>query len=310
LGDDAAMGEVFLGREAIGDGLPRHELRRWYRPLFRGVYMPKRATPTLHDRAVGAWLTTDRQGVIAGVAASALHGAKWVDEREPVEILVGERRRQTGLIVRMDRLAADAVTTAADLPVTTPARTAFDLGRYQKRSIAIGRLDALMRAAPFHEDEVAMSMRRYGPVRGVRQLRELLPLVDAGAESLKESWLRLLLIDNGFPIPETQIPLFDDGDEPFTWLDMGWRHIQLAVEYDGDQHRTDRPQYVKDMRRIPKIDRCGWGLIRVINEDRPFEILARVYEAWLRRGGAEIDKMAQFTRTFAPERRFGRNRVA
>ena len=98
--------------------------------------------------------------------------------------------------------------------MTTPARTAFDLGRYQERSVAIGRLDALMRAAPFRDDEVTMLLRRYGPVRGVRQLRALLPLVDPGAESLKESWLRLLLIDNGFPKPETQIPVFD-GDEPF-----------------------------------------------------------------------------------------------
>ena len=67
-----------------------------------------------------------------------------------------------------------------------------------------------------------------------------------GAASPKESWLRLLLIDNGFPIPETQIPVLD-GHVPFAFLDMGWRHIQLAVEYDGDQHRTDRPQYVKDI---------------------------------------------------------------
>jgi hypothetical protein len=304
------MGEVFLGREAMGNGLPRHELRRWYRPLFRGVYVSKRATPTLHDRAVGAWLTTDRQGVIAGVVASGLHGADWVDDRETVEVLAGERRRQSGLIIRMDRLGVDEITTAVDLPVTTPARTAFELGRYQKRSIALGRLDALMRAAPFREDDVEMLMRRYGPVRGVRQLRELLSLVDAGAESLKESWLRLLLIDNGFPIPETQIPVFDGGYEPFTHLDMGWRHIQLAVEYDGDQHRTSRTQYVKDIRRIPRVERCEWGVIRVINEDRPSEILSRVYEAWLRRGGTEIDKMAQFTRTFAPERRFGRNWVA
>src|SRR5258705_11785668 len=74
------MGEVFLGREAMGDGLPRHELRRWYRPLFRGVYMAKRATPSLADRTLGAWLTSDRAGVIAGVAASALHGAAWVDD--------------------------------------------------------------------------------------------------------------------------------------------------------------------------------------------------------------------------------------
>jgi hypothetical protein len=290
----------------MGDGLPRHELRRWYRPVFRGVYAEKRARLTLADRALGAWLTTDRQGIVAGIAASALHGADWVDDAEPIEILVDDRRRQSGLVVRMDRIADDEITVVADLPVTTLARTAFDLGRYQKRSAAIGRLDALMRAAPFSADDVDLLMRRYGPVRGVRQLRELLPLVDPGAASLKESWLRLLLIDNGFPVPETQIPILDI-DVPFAFLDMGWRHIQLSVEYDGDQHRTDRPQYVKDTRRHPKIAKRGWEVIRVIAEDREPEILSRVYEAWLRRGGAEIDKMARFTRTFPPKREFGRN---
>ena len=119
-----AMGEVFLGREAMGDGLSRHELRRWYRPLFRGVYISKWSTPTLTDRVVGAWLTSDRSGIIAGVAASALHGAKWVDHTEPVELLVDDRRRQQGLIIRMDRVADDEVMTVDDLPVTTPARTA------------------------------------------------------------------------------------------------------------------------------------------------------------------------------------------
>ncbi|WP_413467160.1 hypothetical protein [Mycolicibacterium sp. 120270] len=300
------MGEVFLGREALGDGLPRHDLRRWYRPIFRGVYVPKASIPSLQDRTMGAWLTSNREGVIAGVAASARHGADWVDDDHPIEILVDERRRQPGLVVRMDRVAADEVVTVDGLPVTTRARTAFDLGRYQKRSLALGRLDALMRAAPFSDADVTMLMRRYGPVRGVRQLRELLPLVDGGAASLKESWVRLVLIDNDFPIPETQIPVFD-GDEPFAFLDMGWRDIQLAVEYDGDQHRTDRLQYVKDARRIPKIERRGWEVIRVLKEDTRNEILARVYEAWLRRGGAEIDKMAAFTRTFPPDRWFGRN---
>jgi len=110
------MGEVFLGREALGDGMPRHELRRWYRPLFRGVYIPKRATPTLADRAVGAWLTSDRRGVIAGVAASALHGADYVDNDVPIEILVDDRRRQPGLLVRMDRVAGDEIANVVGLP--------------------------------------------------------------------------------------------------------------------------------------------------------------------------------------------------
>ena len=299
------MTEVFLGREALADGLPRHELRRWYRPIFRGVYMPKSASPSLHDRAVGAWLTSDRTGVITGAAASALHGAKWVDDREPIEMLVNERRRQSGLVIRMDRVGAEEVTNVGELMVATPARTAYDLARYQRRYLAIGRLDALMRAAPFSDDEVMALMHRYGPVRGVRQLRELLPLIDPGSESLKESWLRQWLVDNGFPKPETQIPVFD-GDEPFAFLDMGWRDLLLAVEYDGDQHRTERSSYVKDARRLPKIARRGWEVIRVINEDHPREILRRVYEAYLLRGGAEIDKMAWATPTFAPKRWFGR----
>lgn len=65
------MTEIFLGNEALGEGLSRHELRRWYRPLFRGVYMPTGAKPSLGDRTLGAWLTTNRTGVVAGVAAAA-----------------------------------------------------------------------------------------------------------------------------------------------------------------------------------------------------------------------------------------------
>ena len=233
------MTEVFLGREALGAGMSRHELRRWYHPIFRGVYVPNGSTPTLADRTLGAWLTSDRTGVIAGAAASAVHGAKWVDHTEPIEILLGERRRQSGLIVRTDRISVDEVEDLDGLTVTTPARTAFDLGRYQKRYTAIGRLDALLRAAPYSADEVMVLMQRYGPVRGIRQLRELLPLVDPGAESPMESRWRLIFIDNGFPIPETQVPVLDDAGEPFAYLDMGWRDIQMAVEYDGEQHRTD-----------------------------------------------------------------------
>jgi uncharacterized protein DUF559 len=302
--------EVFLGQEALGDGLPRHVLRTFYKPLFRGVYVPKRATPDLHDKTVGAWLTSNRAGVVAGLAASALHGADWVDDDEPIELLIQERRRQRGLTIRMDRVADDEIMTIAGLPVTNPARTAFDVGRYRERYDAIGRLDALMRSAPFRAADVTALIQRYGSVRGVRQLRELLPLVDRGAASLKESWLRLALIDGGLPVPETQIPILDEDGVEFAFVDMGWRAIKLAVEYDGDQHRTSRPQYVKDMRRIPKIEKRGWEVIRVISEDRQAEVVARVREAYARRGGTEIDEMARRTRTSSPVCSFGRDWVA
>jgi len=300
------MAEVFLAREALGEGMPRNDLRRWYRPMYRGVHVGRWERPTLQDRILGAHLTTGRTGVIAGVAASALHGAAWVGDAEPVEVLVRNRRRQAGLIVRQDRIADDEIVRVAGLPVTSPARTAFDLGRYQQRTVALARLDALMRAAPFDPREVATLLSRYGPVRGVRQLRELLPLVDAGAASPQESRLRLLLVDNGFPAPQTQIPVHDADGTPVAYLDMGWRELGLGVEYDGDQHRTDRAQYVRDLHRHRRLAELGWEVIRVVAEDRAADVLRRVREAFLRRGGAEIDEMAGSSRTFPPKGAFGR----
>jgi hypothetical protein len=300
------MTEVFLGREALGDGLSRHDLRRWYTQIFRGVYVPKNAAAlTLQERALGAWLTSDRQGVITGSAASALHGADWVDASTPIELLVTERRRQPGLVIRMDRFRPDEVTMVAGLPVTTTARTAFDLGRHLPRAQALGRLDALMRAAPFRAGDVYRLIDRYGPVRGVRQLRELLPMIDAGAQSLPESRLRLLFLDRGFPRPQTQIPVsVDHGHTVF--LDMGWRDLELAVEYDGAHHQSDRAQYLKDRSRLAGVRQRDWEVLVFVREDPPSEVLARTYEAYVRRGGAEIDAMAWVGRTFAPDRRFGR----
>ena len=110
---------------------------------------------------------------------------------------------------RTDRIADDEITRIAGLPVTTRVRTAFDLGRHLKRSAAYGPAGRADVDAAFSTDDVSMLMKRYGPYPGVRQLRELLPLVDGGAASPRESSLRLLLIDAGFPKPETQIPVFE-----------------------------------------------------------------------------------------------------
>ena len=66
-------------------------------------------------------------------------------------------------------------------------------------------------------------------------------LVDGGASSPKDTWLRLLLVDAGLPTPTTQIPVVDDY-RALAMLDMGWTEFGVAVEYDGDHHRSDRRQ--------------------------------------------------------------------
>jgi very-short-patch-repair endonuclease len=111
----------------------------------------------------------------------------------------------------------------------------------------------------------------------VRQCRTALSLMDGGAQSPKESWLRLVLIDAGLPRPVTQIRITDRN--LVAYLDMGWEQLMVAVEYDGEQHRTDRSQYVKDIRRAEMASRLGWNVIRVINEDRPNLVVQRAREA-------------------------------
>jgi hypothetical protein len=111
----------------------------------------------------------------------------------------------------------------------------------------------------------------------------LLPLVDGGAASPKETWLRLLLIDAGFPIPTTQIPVHENW-RLIAMLDMGWEEFKVAAEYDGDQHRADRGQYVRDQRRQRKLPQLGWLNVRVIAEDREPDVIERVFRALRSRG--------------------------
>ena len=99
----------------------------------------------------------------------------------------------------------------------------------------------------------------------------------------KETWLRLLLIDAGLPTPTTQIPVHEN------WrlvgvLDMGWDKYKVAVEYDGDHHRTNRRQYAKDQWRLRKLEALGWVVLRVIADDGPADVVHRVRAALTRRG--------------------------
>lgn len=103
-------------------------------------------------------------------------------------------------------------------------------------------------------------------------------LVDRGAESPRETYLRLLLIRGGLPRPQTQIPLYANGSV-VAYLDMGWPELMVGVEYDGDHHRSDRRQYVRDIRRQELVEELGWRLVRVVAEDHPTDILQRVRRA-------------------------------
>lgn len=278
------MGEPFLGSEAIAGGqLTRHALRSKYVAIYPDVYIPAGTEVTGVQRARAAWLWSRRRGVIAGHSASALHGAKWVDARAPAALLYDYRRPPNGIRTWSDRVDDDEIQLIAGISVTTPARTALDLACRNPVGKAVAALDALARATRLKMADVELLAERYKGRRGIRRARIALPLVDPGAESPRETWLRLLLIRAGFPPPQTQIPVYDEYGQLVAVFDMGWEDIKLAVDYEGDHHWMNRRIFNHDIRRAEAVSELGWIDIRVTAEDTEAGIIGRVSAAWDRR---------------------------
>jgi hypothetical protein len=275
----------FIGSEAIAAGaLTPYRLRSRFQALHPDVYVATGTELTAAQRAYSAWLWSKRRGVVAGQSASVLHGAKWVDHRKPAQLLYENRHPPKGIVTWSGRIAPHEIQLICGVQVTTPARTAFDLAsRYPLRK-AVAAIDALARATKLKPTDVQLFAESYKGHRNIRRVRQALTLVDPGAESPQETWLRLLVIAAGYPPPQTQIPVYGPYGELVGIVDMGWEKIKLALEYEGDHHRTSRRVFNNDIARHEAMTTdLGWIVIRVTAEDTEGGVLRRLGAAWARR---------------------------
>jgi len=105
------MRKLIVGSQARkASAVTEYELRRGYVRMHRDIYVPKGFSPNLMDVIDGAWLRSGRKGVVAGVAASALHGASWVDGDIAVELIWKNTRPPKGIIARDERVEPDEIT--------------------------------------------------------------------------------------------------------------------------------------------------------------------------------------------------------
>lgn len=96
--------------------------------------------------------------------------------------------------------------------------------------------------------------------RGNRTCRNAVMLIRAGVDSPTESRIRLSLLRHGLPDMTLNhvVPgaMFRSGT-PMT-LDLAWPEHQVAVEYDGDHHRTDKTQWRRDQEKRDRLRSRGW----------------------------------------------------
>jgi hypothetical protein len=259
------VADLILASEALASGaVTRNDLRRRYVKVHRNVYARRGLELSALDRAVAAWLWSERKAVLVGNSAAALLGTKWLSPDGPAEVGRVRYPSPPGIVVRSGAIADDEIRTVGGIDCTTACRTAYDLGRrLVPLDRAVARIDALLNATSATTSAVGAIASRYPGARGIRQLRSALDLIDAGAESPQETRLRLLLVRSGLPRPVTQIPVRDDRGRVVRRIDMGWPPWMVGVEYDGEQHFADPDAYAGDIERLDVLADRGWTIVRV-----------------------------------------------
>lgn len=277
------LGEPFIGSAALAAGaLTRHALRTKCIAIHHDIYLDKNTELTAAVRAKAAWLRSRGHGILAGFSASALHGAKYIDSGRPAEIIDTNRRREKGLTVWAVAIDDDEVQQIDGMRVTAPARTAVDLACRYPIDTAVTAIDALARATRLKVPDIELAAGSHPGRHGLERARKAIQLVDPGAESPRETWLRLLVIRAGYPPPETQVPVYNEYGVLIAEVDLGWRQIKVALQYEGGHHRTPT-QFAKDIRITREMTEAGWIVIRVTARDTEATILRLIADAWARR---------------------------
>ena len=123
--------------------------------------------------------------------------------------------------------------------------------------------------------------------RGKARARHALTLIRPGAESRRETLLRLAILDAGLPEPEVNPEVRAPDGTVLGRADLVYRQWRVIVEYDGDQHRTNTRQFDRDSRRLDDFAAHGWRVVRITGRSftaNPTGCLVRIRRALLTAG--------------------------
>ncbi|MBC3760686.1 hypothetical protein ACUN7V_09950 [Quadrisphaera oryzae] len=236
--------------------------------VVRGAYVPavRLGDPLAVARA--AALVLPPHVVACRGLAAMIHG---VDPRGPgrddsplgVQGLVPAANRTPrwrGVSIFEAPLPDGDVMDVGGVLVTTPERTALDCARYLSPPMALAVLDRMARQGLVDREVLLLRIEEFRGDRGVGQARYLIVHIEPDTESYGESWLRLRVVDAGFPRPEPQIwvPEPRPGADR---LDMGWPQVRKGVEYDGEEFHGPEQESADELRRLRLEQDFGWRFL-------------------------------------------------
>lgn len=287
----------FAGSAAMAEGwVTEKQLRSpLFVRLFHNVYVPA-AIPITHElrcRAVAA--IAPPEAVVTGLSAAAVYGLRLAGSHEPVEVLLPEGinfRAQRGINIRRTRRETVTAEPWHGVRLAGHARLALDMLTNTRlhRSFprVVGYCDSLVRAG-FVDGRALAAWLRTRHDNGIVRARQAVELLDARAESVPESEVRVWLAMNGLH-PEPQVDVRTETGVFLGRLDLAFREYRVALEYDGQWHFSDE-QRRHDIERRARMTAAGWQFVLVTSEELygdPHGMVTRVREALRRREGTFI----------------------
>jgi very-short-patch-repair endonuclease len=260
---------VFRGTHARLAGLTDGQItrriaaRRW-QSLYRDVYRVSGAPETWRgDLLAACWAGGDR-AVGSHVSAAEVHllpGRR----RDPLEITCPRWRRahRKGLTVHETKaLELIDISIVDGIPITSVARTLFDLGgTYGKGMVELALENALRRGLVTEAELLATvnrlsrSGRPGGPI-----LRELLAArapKQRATESEMETRLLQAIRRHELPLPIAQHEVWD-GNRRLGRVDFAYPDARVAIEYDSDEFHSGRVPTRRDRARRHELIAASW----------------------------------------------------
>jgi len=160
------------------------------------------------------------------------------------------------------------------VPVLAPADVWCQLSTLLSREwlVAVGdflisgeRAESGRRPPLCQISQLVAAVERHGSRRGAKALRWALGMLRAPVDSPRESLLRLALIAGGLPEPEVQLEV--NTAAGIRHGDLGYREARPLIEYQGDEHRTSRARWLKDLTRIQLLEDAGYRVMLVGSDD-------------------------------------------
>ncbi|PZF79147.1 endonuclease domain-containing protein [Jiangella anatolica] len=259
----------FRVRDATSAGLAVDLLDgpRFRRP-FRGVRVPASLPESFVTTCRAARLALPRDAAFSHETAALLCDLPVPAFDGDLDVIVppGAVVPQVAGMDGHTGLDPATVVEVHGLPVVRPERTFVHVAATWRRSDLVVLGDAILRrwsTSDHLHDEVAGLPRH----RGIVRAREALRLIRLGVDSPMETRVRLLIVDAGLPCPEIGVNVVDRTGAWLARPDLSYPRLRIAIEYDGDHHRTDQRQWRRDRFRDEHLRDAGWVVIPLTADD-------------------------------------------